>query len=86
MNTRARMTLKRDYELEPRSHRQSVREHEVSIEVNAKDSMLNDLMSARKDTWFYFEYFPPRTDEGVKNLYKRILRMKTLNPLFLDFK
>ena len=25
--------------------------------------------------YFSFEYFPPRTDEGVKNLYKRIERM-----------
>ena len=57
----------------------------MPTEVNAKDSMLNDLMCARKDTWFSFEYFPPTTEEGVKNLYKRILRMKTLNPLFLDF-
>jgi len=31
------------------------------------------------------EYFPPRTEEGVKNLYNRMDRMKTnLKPLFAD--
>jgi len=57
----------------------------MSSGQKAKDSMVPNLMSARKDTWFSFEYFPPRTEEGVKNLHKRILRMKILNPLFLDF-
>ena len=32
-----------------------------------------------------FEYFPPRTAEGVQNLYDRIGRMATQNPLFVDF-
>jgi len=31
------------------------------------------------------EYFPPRTEEGVKNLYSRMDRMKAaINPLFTD--
>jgi len=31
------------------------------------------------------EYFPPRTDEGVKNLYARMTRMKNnVSPLFTD--
>ena len=32
-----------------------------------------------------FEYFPPRTDEGVTNLYDRIERMSVQEPLFVDF-
>jgi methylenetetrahydrofolate reductase (NADPH) len=32
-----------------------------------------------------FEYFPPRTDDGVKNLYDRIQRMAQQKPLFVDF-
>mmetsp|Transcript_36119 Transcript_36119/g.43579 ORF Transcript_36119/g.43579 Transcript_36119/m.43579 type:complete len:384 (-) Transcript_36119:377-1528(-) len=32
-----------------------------------------------------FEYFPPRTQEGVKNLYERLGRMVHQNPLFIDF-
>ena len=31
------------------------------------------------------EFFPPRTDTGVKNLYARMQRMKeSINPLFSD--
>eukprot|EP00250_Pteridium_aquilinum_P024796 c29616_g1_i1 orf=529-2313(-) len=33
---------------------------------------------------FSFEYFPPRTDEGVENLYERMDRMVALQPLFCD--
>mmetsp|Transcript_11709 Transcript_11709/g.19880 ORF Transcript_11709/g.19880 Transcript_11709/m.19880 type:complete len:383 (+) Transcript_11709:187-1335(+) len=32
-----------------------------------------------------FEYFPPRTAEGVANLYDRIARMASQEPLFVDF-
>lgn len=31
-----------------------------------------------------FEYFPPRTEEGVANLYDRFQRMKQQKPLFMD--
>jgi methylenetetrahydrofolate reductase (NADPH) len=41
---------------------------------------------AEGTTPFYsFEYFPPRTEDGVKNLYDRLDRMAKLNPLFMDF-
>eukprot|EP00971_Amphidinium_carterae_P086794 1717428-Amphidinium_carterae.2 len=50
-----------------------------------KDQMLSDLIAASKSTWFSFEYFPPKTDDGVKNLKNRIDRMKKLKPLFTDF-
>ena len=33
---------------------------------------------------FSFEYFPPRTEEGVENLYERLDRMVALQPLFCD--
>lgn len=33
---------------------------------------------------FSFEYFPPRTDDGVANLKPRIVRMAALRPLFMD--
>jgi len=35
--------------------------------------------------YYSFEYFPPRTDDGVKNLYARIGRMAQQEPLFVDF-
>ena len=38
---------------------------------------LIDMMNAKKGTpWISLEYFPPRTDAGVTNLYDRIERMK----------
>jgi methylenetetrahydrofolate reductase (NADPH) len=33
---------------------------------------------------FSFEYFPPRTEEGVENLFERLDRMAALQPLFCD--
>ena len=33
---------------------------------------------------FSFEYYPPRTKEGVAGLYKRLWRMRHQNPLFSD--
>ena len=33
------------------------------------------LASAEGKPWVAFEYFPPRTAEGVANLYKRFVRM-----------
>jgi len=50
-----------------------------------KDKMLTELMAATKAPWFSFEYFPPRTEDGVKNLKNRMARMKELNPLFMDY-
>eukprot|EP00425_Heterocapsa_triquetra_P030950 CAMPEP_0195099718 /NCGR_PEP_ID=MMETSP0448-20130528/59178_1 /TAXON_ID=66468 /ORGANISM="Heterocapsa triquestra, Strain CCMP 448" /LENGTH=64 /DNA_ID=CAMNT_0040134675 /DNA_START=14 /DNA_END=204 /DNA_ORIENTATION=+ len=51
----------------------------------ADDKKISDLVATTKPGWFSFEYFPPRTDEGVQNLRNRIVRMKGLNPMFMDF-
>jgi methylenetetrahydrofolate reductase len=37
-----------------------------------------------KRPFYSFEYFPPKTDAGVLNLYARLDRMSTLEPLFCD--
>merc|ERR1719214_248308 len=50
-----------------------------------KDKMVCELIAESKNPWFSFEYFPPKTESGVENLKKRILRMKELGPLFTDF-
>ncbi|GAA93542.1 uncharacterized protein L969DRAFT_89200 [Mixia osmundae IAM 14324] len=34
--------------------------------------------------WWSFEYFPPRTEQGLINLYDRIGRMAALGPIFID--
>lgn len=36
------------------------------------------------ETFYSFEYFPPKTDEGVKNLHQRQIYMKSFDPLFCD--
>jgi len=53
--------------------------------ASTKDTMVSGLITNTKKTWYSFEYFPPRTEDGVKNLKNRMARMKTLNPLFMDF-
>jgi methylenetetrahydrofolate reductase (NADPH) len=35
-------------------------------------------------TFFSFEYFPPKTDEGVHNLFDRLDKMAALEPLWID--
>lgn len=37
-----------------------------------------------KRTWWSFEYFPPRTAQGLQNLVDRIERMRLLGPEFID--
>lgn len=39
---------------------------------------------AAGETFFSFEYFPPKTDEGVHNLKERQTRMAALGPTFCD--
>ena len=34
--------------------------------------------------YFSLEFFPPKTDEGVSNLYLRMDRMTQMEPLFID--
>jgi len=51
------------------------------------DPKISDLIKERKsnEVSTSLEYFPPRTDVGVKNLYSRMERMRTnLSPLFTD--
>ena len=40
--------------------------------------------SQHEQVTFSFEYFPPRTEEGVENLFERLDRMVALQPLFCD--
>lgn len=51
----------------------------------ADDHKISDLVASLPKGWFSFEYFPPKTAEGVENLRKRIVKMKALKPLFTDF-
>jgi len=57
----------------------------MAEQTYSDDQKISELVAKTTPGWFSFEYFPPKTDEGVKNLKKRILRMKNLGPLFTDF-
>lgn len=39
---------------------------------------------AKGEKFFSFEYFPPRTEEGVENLFERLDRMASYGPTFCD--
>lgn len=56
--------------------------------MSSADPKIIELINAQKkegNVLTSLEYFPPRTEEGVKNLYARMDRMKAnLNPLFTD--
>jgi len=44
---------------------------------------INKLIEA-KETCVSFEYFPPKTADGVQNLYERMQRMVMLDPVWID--
>ena len=39
---------------------------------------------SRKSPFFSLEFFPPKTEAGVENLYLRIERMVSFQPIFVD--
>lgn len=40
--------------------------------------------ASKSQPFFSFEFFPPRIDAGVENLYLRMDRMTALQPIFVD--
>src|SRR5947208_16212138 len=50
--------------------------------MHIKD-MLAEAERTKKPT-FSFEFFPPKTAQGVQNLYDRMDRMHDLGPTFID--
>lgn len=50
--------------------------------MHIKD-MVDEAHRANKPT-FSFEFFPPKTEQGVQNLYDRMDRMHGLGPTFID--
>ncbi len=48
---------------------------------------LHDLISSQDPdhVWFAFEFFPPKTDNGTKNLFTRFEKLRKLKPLYIDF-
>ncbi len=53
-----------------------------------EDERIGDLLEEQKDQatpWYSFEFYPPKTPEGVAKLYERLGKMAPYNPLFVDF-
>jgi|TARA_B110000208_G_scaffold190887_1_gene256046 methylenetetrahydrofolate reductase (NADPH) len=48
------------------------------------DVSIADKISAQTLPWFSFEFYPPKTPKGVENLYKRLGKMMSLKPQFVD--
>jgi len=46
--------------------------------------ILQKIQEQQDKPFFSFEYFPPKTDDGVRNLFHRIDCMASLQPLFVD--
>jgi methylenetetrahydrofolate reductase (NADPH) len=45
---------------------------------------INEHAKHSKTPFFSFEFFPPKTEEGRENLYIRMDRMSSLEPIFID--
>lgn len=45
---------------------------------------IREAVEGNGQTVFSFEYFPPKTEEGVENLFERMDRMVKHNPTFCD--
>jgi methylenetetrahydrofolate reductase (NADPH) len=52
--------------------------------VKIIDKILDHKNSNKSHPFFSFEFFPPKTDAGVENLYSRMDRMTSLQPIFVD--
>ncbi|KAG7887357.1 hypothetical protein KL936_004517 [Ogataea polymorpha] len=50
----------------------------MSIKISEKIKKLGP-----NDPFFSFEFFPPKTENGLRNLYARLTRMSLLGPLFV---
>ncbi|KAG7854874.1 hypothetical protein KL939_004623 [Ogataea angusta] len=50
----------------------------MSIKISEKIKTLGP-----NDPFFSFEFFPPKTENGLRNLYARLTRMSLLGPLFV---
>lgn len=52
--------------------------------MKVTDKLLNSHKSENDPPTFSFEFFPPKTSQGIQNLYDRMDRMYNLNPAFVD--
>merc|ERR1712216_191638 len=56
-----------------------------SVTQGKISDMIAEWTKATAEPFISFEYFPPRTEEGVNKLHQTISVMAKQNPLFMDF-
>eukprot|EP00178_Gracilaria_changii_P002636 TRINITY_DN1393_c0_g1_i1.p1 TRINITY_DN1393_c0_g1~~TRINITY_DN1393_c0_g1_i1.p1 ORF type:complete len:614 (-),score=79.06 TRINITY_DN1393_c0_g1_i1:5559-7400(-) len=57
----------------------------IRIFVTCRELRIRFVTVKRRTVLFFsFEYFPPKTETGVSNLYQRVERMMAVEPLFCD--
>ncbi len=49
------------------------------------DKISSIIASNTASTWVSFEFFPPKTEVGIKHLFNAIENLKVFNPKFVDF-
>jgi methylenetetrahydrofolate reductase (NADPH) len=45
---------------------------------------IDDIIASNHEPVFSFEFFPPKTEEGERNLYQALSELKPLNPAFVS--
>ena len=58
--------------------------HSTGSGMKIIDKMLKHAEEQPTLPFFSLEYFPPKTEAGVENLYLRMERMTSLQPVFVD--
>ena len=52
--------------------------------LNTAMKVIDKIRASQNDVVFSFEFFPPKTEEGVENLFEKMERMVAHNPTFCD--
>ncbi len=45
---------------------------------------IDEIIAAGTDPVFSFEFFPPKTEEGERNLYEALAALRALEPAFVS--
>lgn len=57
---------------------------EIAQDEERNFSKLSECHFSPTKPFISVEYFPPKTENGLQSLYRKIERIRTLNPLFID--
>ena len=53
----------------------------------ADENMISNIISAAPEgaPWMSIEFFPPKTETGIRNLFEALAHLKEYGPKFVDF-